>query len=86
MNDNTRTVDELIMLGTYQGMTDEEVELVIAYRIARALESEEAKARAEGAVQGALEVAAAQQQAVNDSLQLLKTLTAPVSLGVVNYG
>lgn len=29
----TRTLDELLVLNTYQGMTDEEIELIINYKI-----------------------------------------------------
>ena len=29
----TRTLDELLVLNTYQGMTDEEIELIVNYKI-----------------------------------------------------
>lgn len=45
MSTTTRTINELLALTTYQGMTDDEIELIINYKINRALNSAEMTAK-----------------------------------------
>lgn len=45
MSTTTRDINTLLGLATYQGMTDEEIELIIDYKIARAINSAEMTAR-----------------------------------------
>lgn len=42
----TRTIDELIRLGTYQGMTDEEINRLMEYKAKVAAERADSEARA----------------------------------------
>lgn len=43
-----RDIEELLYMDTYQGMTDEEIESVISWRINQATDEKELELRAEG--------------------------------------
>ena len=45
MSTTTRSINELLRLTTYQGMTDEEIELIIDYKINSALNNAEMTAK-----------------------------------------
>ena len=44
-NEKTRTIDELLALDTYQGMTDAEIDAILKYTIDHALAERERRAR-----------------------------------------
>lgn len=51
INDEPRPISTLLTLETYQGMTDEEINMVIDYKIERAINSQEMLLREQTAIE-----------------------------------
>lgn len=80
-----RDVAKLNALGTFQGMTDEEVEIVIQYRIDRALNSEEFKLREAALLETQNAVAESGKQANDLAVSQMNTvLQSVLELGKID--
>lgn len=84
-----RTIDELMRLGTYQGMTDDEIERVVTYRerMAALVERNGGVARAiEQAQRGAEERASAQYEQAQANFRLACSINPTFKKVVVGDG
>lgn len=81
----TRSVAELMSLGTYQGMTDDEIQRVIDFKTYHARRDEELRFKQETQIQEMnewCEATAKAQAEANDILK--KVLSVPLSLGKID--
>lgn len=62
-NNSPREITELMQMGTYQGMTDEEINILIDYKIQQALNTDEQQARRDAAADISREAAECTQRA-----------------------
>lgn len=82
-----RKIDVLLSLGTYQGMTDEEIEDVIAYKIDRALKSAEIKLMYnKNTAETEARVAAYAETSQHTMEMLESVLSRPLELRTVSHG
>lgn len=69
-----RSVSELLNLGTYQGMTDSEIQSIIDYKVDMAVSSEENRALREANAQAAMMVVELERQSCEESSAMLNSL------------
>jgi hypothetical protein len=80
-----RNIDVLLSLDTYQGMTDEEIEDVIAYKIERALKSAEIKIIYNNSMEESAARVAAYAETSQQTIQMLESiLNRPLQLRTVS--
>lgn len=81
-----RTVSELMQLGTYQGMTDEEIESIIDYVFVTARTEGESAALASAQMQMSKELHEAKMRIADMQMQQLKSFEAqPVTIKELKF-
>lgn len=81
-----RTVSELMQLGTYQGMTDEEIESIIDYVFVTARTEGESAALASAQMQMSKELHEAKMQIAEMQMQQLKSFESqPVTIKELKF-
>lgn len=74
IDNSPREITELMQLGTYQGMTDEEIDIIIEYKIQQALNTDEQQARRDAAANVSREAAEYTRQASNAVSDMVKSI------------
>ncbi len=73
-DEKTRTLDELLALDTYQGMTDAEIDVILDYKIKQAVTEREVLARIELQIQTAEQVIADNRRSAQEAHDVLQSI------------
>ena len=73
-DEKTRTIDELLALDTYQGMTDAEIDVILDYKIKQAVTEREVLARIELQIQTAEQVIADNRRSAQEAHDMLQSI------------
>lgn len=84
-SNSDRPLETLLKLGTYQGMTDTEVESVLEYRVARRMKQEEFELKMQEVQEGLTAQAAAYQEMADNAMTAFNELVAG-ALKLRKYG